>query len=617
MHFKMIIYYIVIISIKNNFCEIVENKILSETCKNNFEVIIHYLINNNNNNEQKCAAHYSSKLKKYKNNISNLFKNINYINFDKLYSSVWCSSSHISGLRCKFDNLCYFPQKRQFIFISSPFSILYGVNSLFELSKTLLTSSARNHTAFKFNFAVVGASHIKHKIRFIEKRLLLFSRFKPDNLQHVFHDDLLPLYFTIKELSINNQAKKNKNIIPIIIDENGKQEYDFLYSYISGQLYFINDLPLDNSWTCFLETHIGLNLMSVFYDYTIGNSFDNHYNYFNSNYLEGFVNHFIENFNFVSNSKQDVETLKVVILQRKATRKILNIKDVQEILFYHLKDKNNLTPIVKVMSLEDDGILSIIEELQKTEILIGMHGAALMLSIFMPNSSSLIELWPFGLKPLIVPFYKILCEIKGIHYKFWVNKDISNTRLHPEYPRYYGGIDNWSPTKLTDLIKKLEMTTLETIECCDNPEWLMRIYQDTIVNVYSQTQFKSQLLQKIVEDILSALKSIRPKISLGSNQFFLSKVDDVYCNIYHEKDYTKMILRWNFPWNYNVIECQDINFEIIVADSNTYSKGSYLTYYTSERIFMKKLEYNVFEFFVWITPICMEKMGSDTFVYCK
>lgn len=31
-------------------------------------------------------------------------------------------------------------------------------------------------------------------------KVVIFKRFKPDNLMHVFHDDLIPLYFTLNEL---------------------------------------------------------------------------------------------------------------------------------------------------------------------------------------------------------------------------------------------------------------------------------------------------------------------------------------------------------------------------------------------------------------------------------
>ena len=66
-----------------------------------------------------------------------------------------------------------------------------------------------NH-GFYFNFVdlpteAVGKLNLTSTI--LPDRLIIFKRFKPDNLMHVLHDDVLPLYFTLQVCFSTNKSK--------------------------------------------------------------------------------------------------------------------------------------------------------------------------------------------------------------------------------------------------------------------------------------------------------------------------------------------------------------------------------------------------------------------------
>lgn len=547
-----------------------------------------------------------------KNNISKLYSKINYS--EKLYSSVWCTSSDISGLRCKFKNLCFLPEKKIYLFISSSSSILYGVESIFDMVHNLFSSSVNHHNAFQIPFAVVNTSTLFNKpINYVERDSILLSRFKPDNLQHIFHDDLLPLYFTLQELSPNS--------VSIIIDNLGKLEYDYLYKAVAKDLFFISDFP--SEIVCFSQAYIGLNRMSVFndYQYNFSHAFTPISLSINKYHLHLFVKDFVETLQLPSISSIQKKNFKISIIDRKINRKILNIFDLKIMLQKHLLNKYNFDFTIKILSLEDDGIIFIIKEILTTNILIGMHGASLILSLFLPPSSSLIELWPFGLNPSIVPVYQTVCKIKEINYHSWINKDINNTVLHPEYPTFYGGIKNWNYENYSNLLSMLSMNDLKEIHCCDDHEWLLRIYQDTIVNVYINENFKSTLIQNIIDDILVhnfKLNKSLSKYLIPDNQRYLSQVENVNCRQnYSKKDssVTNLIIKWSEPWNKDELGCKILNYEVVLKE--VYSNKEDIThfYLTEETQFLKRFS-TLTNLHVWISSYCDHIQGASVFVLC-
>jgi len=63
-------------------------------------------------------------------------------------------------------------------------------------------STVANHSGQYFNYADVLAMTAEQLLgastRLVGGTSLIFRRFHPDNLMHVLHDDLLPLYDTLR-----------------------------------------------------------------------------------------------------------------------------------------------------------------------------------------------------------------------------------------------------------------------------------------------------------------------------------------------------------------------------------------------------------------------------------
>ncbi|KAG7154246.1 O-linked-mannose beta-1-4-N-acetylglucosaminyltransferase 2-like, partial [Homarus americanus] len=83
---------------------------------------------------------------------------------------------------------------------------------------------------------------------------------------------------------------------------------------------------------------------------------------------------------------------------------------------------------------------------ETARVVVGVHGAALILGMFLQPGSILVEIWPFGINSNASTVYKTMCGLQdfGVAYVPWMNKDIINTVYHPEYPAAYGGLSQLS-----------------------------------------------------------------------------------------------------------------------------------------------------------------------------
>ena len=61
-------------------------------------------------------------------------------------------------------------------------------------------TSVSDHSAKVFTYKNISSHEFIHEnYDYISGPSILFHRFNPDNLMHIFHDDLLPLYYTQKK----------------------------------------------------------------------------------------------------------------------------------------------------------------------------------------------------------------------------------------------------------------------------------------------------------------------------------------------------------------------------------------------------------------------------------
>lgn len=119
---------------------------------------------------------------------------------ESMVTSVRCSpTAERKDRYCAFQNLCFWPRHEKFIFLHGRDSIMTGVPKD-RFSDALLDSSGvEGHNTLFFEFTdVPQRAMFGYPFRYERGAHLLFRRFKPDNIMHVLHDDLLPLYHALQ-----------------------------------------------------------------------------------------------------------------------------------------------------------------------------------------------------------------------------------------------------------------------------------------------------------------------------------------------------------------------------------------------------------------------------------
>ncbi|XP_063225927.1 protein O-linked-mannose beta-1,4-N-acetylglucosaminyltransferase 2-like [Bacillus rossius redtenbacheri] len=173
---------------------------------------------------------------------------------------------------------------------------------------------------------------------------------------------------------------------------------------------------------------------------------------------------------------------KSVLVSRKINRKILNehfviesVKNAVRSNFPEMSDKKFYSVDLTVNRTGD-----IVSLLAESKLLVGMHGSAMILSMFMEPGSVVIEMFPYAINASHVSAVRSLCNLKslGLVYRSWTNMEESNSVPHPESPPLLGGIVHLSPDEQQHV---RSVYPVPAVYCCHDPAYLYRMFQDTIV----------------------------------------------------------------------------------------------------------------------------------------
>ncbi|PIK37284.1 glycosyltransferase [Apostichopus japonicus] len=170
-----------------------------------------------------------------------------------------------------------------------------------------------------------------------------------------------------------------------------------------------------------------------------------------------------------------------IIFRRKTNRIIVN----EDEIIRAISEEFGLKIIAT--SLEENSLTDLIEKASCAKLMIGVHGALLMLMIFLQPQSVVLELFPYGIIPDYKSQYKTLASLPGsnIEYVRWRNMDETNTVTHPENERYFGGIAHLQKETQNKIIESSEVSPKKRLS---HPEWRFRLYQDTIVDIPAITK---------------------------------------------------------------------------------------------------------------------------------
>ncbi|KAJ7385040.1 Protein O-linked-mannose beta-1,4-N-acetylglucosaminyltransferase 2 [Desmophyllum pertusum] len=429
-------------------------------------------------------------------------------------SSFWCTGDSKSTRLCKFRYLCYHPVQDEYLFFHGPETVIDGVPDKRFDPALLDMSSVEDHNTQYFNYVdyPVHALESFSNITMFDDFSLIFHRFNPENIMHVVHDDLLPLYHTMRQFSQSKLSVDQEYIIVMMEGWNEGSYFDLYKLFTNRSLLLKTDLQKANHLMCFQHGIIGISKYTTWYQYG-----------FNEpqgalphvSLTGGYVRHFTKfiqrRFGLDDSSFHASESSYIVLCSREQNRLIINELDLSMAIARQLNKR-----VIRV-SMATHSFKEQVELVSKASALIGMHGSILIMAMFLPPGAKLIELFPFGISPDNYTPYRTMVELPGMNilYASWRNEIEENTVTYPHEVPEDGGIDHLSEKEQEEIINTKEVPSHL---CCTNPYWLYRIYQDTIVDIQSLLLVIESTENK--QNILSARQE---------HKLYPSKVINVTC----------------------------------------------------------------------------------------
>lgn len=476
-----------------------------------------------------------------------------------------CTGKMHTDRICRFDYLCYCSEAEEFVFFHSNSSVMLPNLGSRRFQPALLDlSSVEDHNTQYFNFVELPAATLRFmpKPVFVPDVALILNRFNPDNLMHVFHDDLLPAFYTMKQyLDLDEDAR-------LVFMEGWDEGPHFhLYRLLSNKQPLLKEqLRNFGKLMCFTKSYIGLSKMTTWYQYGFVQPQGPKANILVSgNEIRHFAKVLMEKMNMTrvedgeeddSDAEDEKKDEYIVVFSRSATRLILNEAELIMALAQEFQMR------VLTVSLEEQSFPSIVQVISGASMLVSMHGAQLITSLFLPPGAVVVELFPFAVNPDQYTPYRTLASLPGmdLHYIPWRNTEEQNTLTHPDRPWDQGGIAHLEKEEQERITASKDVPRHL---CCRNPEWLFRIYQDTLVDIPS--------FLEVLQEGLKA-KPVLKKSKL-SGTLHPGRVRDPQCQTsVQTSSEAKLTVSWQIPWNLKYLKVREVKYEVWIQEQgeNTY-----------------------------------------------
>eukprot|EP00842_Homolaphlyctis_polyrhiza_P006089 jgi/Hompol1/6481/HPOL_005013-RA len=492
-------------------------------------------------------------------------------------SSVWCHGTERDNRVCRFRNLCYHPEYDHWFILKTNRSVLHNVPADRRPDALLDSGSISDHPFFYWNFVEASpfAPAMQNlPVRFEEMPHFMFKRLHPRNIMHNLHDDVIGMYYILKEYIGQSDAKHS---MPFPLDGHRIMIIDSHRTEISDStrpIQYLSNLPLrfksylrrDSERgvvTCFRDAVVGNSKIATFYQYgfrspqgPIANKtvnglhirevaewfarrlalrlgWDEDYNYPHRYPLPPSIAHDAD-----QRSLDLQETDLVVVLARLSNRLILNEAEMVQRLS---QTYGYETVVVRNEELTFE---QQVMYMRRARIVIAMHGSILFMVMFCRRGTVVVEMFPFAVPSKDYTPYKTLAMLAGMDmiYRAWENTHENMSVPHPEHESLLGGI-NHLPIDQQNLIKSTH--TVPPHKCCTNPYWLYRIYQDTRVTL-------SELLQ-VIDDGLSEsrslLKQLRSNVWFDQASVAATAPRKIQCLDHETRPPGALWISWEGPWN--------------------------------------------------------------------
>ena len=524
-------------------------------------------------------------------------------------TSIRCNDDDGDGSLCYVQNLCYNTLEKDFVILKSNLTTIEVNSNIVKDGQLFLSLSAiHQHNAYMFRpVSIPGDAINQFTVSFIEKTIFLMSRFKPDNIMHIFHDDLFPLVHTLQKLKFQKEKTKY-NIVLAFSDSYDEGDYSSLYASISSELpIYLMKTQFLSELVCFKNVYLGLSNKTLWYQYGFtmpqGPLFIDDINVGKSVRKASDI--------ILGNLLSECMLCKygnyIVLLSRKDNRLITNEGELILSIARSSKMK------VMSVSLETHTIADLITIVRYSRGLIGMHGSLLSLASFLPSNSILIELFPYGVNPSKYRPYRKLSELYSYNliYQAWTNPKKENSITHPDWPADLGGIHHLPPE-----VQKLIIDQKDVPDhlCCEDPSWLYHIYQDTVVDVEFISSLTASALNQSKKCSNKSNKTNDSWIKLG----LPGPVKNLSCELTNSSGKGLFTISWMSPWNTNYLEYKILQYYLMFQQKNSdvvheITLPSHILKYTLQH----KGNHFVAEYRIWLqTVLDDERKSHPSYVTC-
>ena len=160
--------------------------------------------------------------------------------------------------------------------------------------------------------------------------------------------------------------------------------------------------------------------------------------------------------------------------------------------------------------------------------------------------------------------------------------DPNRSVTHPSAPPEVGGIDHLERNEQDRIMRSPEVPLHL---CCKDPEWLFRIYQDTIVDVPA--------VIALIRDAVDELHASATSTSLP--RLHPTEVRQLAC---HQDDGPGLSVSWAPPWNVDYIPAPDLKYEVWIHESGFDNYTAWILFETSHQ-FVDRLKSNTW-YLMWV-----------------